>query len=131
MSNSEWLAGLQVGDAVMVEDRSPYITRLDVRTIARITKTQIVLDDGTKYSRAWGRKIGERDAFGSDTISPVDDGRILKHKKEVARKHAVVRMREYPWNGLTLTQLQQVEALLKSLEVEESDARATPQERGR
>lgn len=116
MSDKEWLAGLQVGDAVMVETSGASVSRLDERAVAKITKTQVVLNDGERYNRETGRKVGARDSFVFHFIAPLDAGRLLEYKKEVARKRAVRVMETYTWGKLTLSQLRQVEALLAEFE---------------
>lgn len=49
---AEWLAGLKVGDPVVVRTGFPEMKR--VHRIARFTKTLIVLDDGWRFRRKNG-----------------------------------------------------------------------------
>lgn len=55
-SDAEWLAGLKVGDPVVMRSWFPKIKRVD--WIARFTKTLIVTDTGQRFQRTDGRTPG-------------------------------------------------------------------------
>lgn len=73
--NKEWLEGLKAGDKVVVHGRH-YNHILD---IARLTPTQFVLSDGSRFSRKDGYKIGSANNFygrnyiGQITAKILDD----------------------------------------------------------
>lgn len=61
-----------------------------VETVERITKTQIILQDGTRYTRTWGERIGEKaDRWhGKDTITTPSPADLREHAREQAVKDA-------------------------------------------
>lgn len=54
---SDWLAGLEVGDLVVVRSHFPETKR--IKRIARFTKTLIVTEDGRQFRRRDGHSPGE------------------------------------------------------------------------
>ena len=84
---AEWLQGLKAGSEVVVGRSRWRAGRIE--KVARTTKTQVILKDGTRYNRSRGRKVGDRgSAFGSpDTIEkPTKEIRaaIQREKDEFA-----------------------------------------------
>lgn len=112
---TEWLAGLQKGDTVMVETRGTFAYSLRVGVVEKATKAQVVLNDGERYNRQTGQKIGSSGHI-RPFICPVDNDRLLKHEQGVVHQREVRAMREYSWAKLTLEQLTQVKALLAQME---------------
>jgi hypothetical protein len=76
------LMGSKVGDLVAVSNRSLF----EKRTITKATATQITLDDGTRWLRRNGRKVGSG-TWSSLFVRPWDE------EEHVSRLHeAELRM---------------------------------------
>lgn len=61
-----WLAGLKSGDEVLVPDHGRFRSDQRIHSIARLTPTQFVLNDGRRADRKDGRVRGQ---YG--TLDPV------------------------------------------------------------
>jgi hypothetical protein len=114
-SLGDWLAGLQPGDTVMIETISRYGSRLDAGRVVRLTKTQVVLDDGAKYALASGREVGtgNKDPWGERrSIAPVHGERLRAFREKQERIGIAARLQNFNWNALSLDQIRQVAVLL-------------------
>lgn len=86
---AEWLAALQVGDKVAIPGRWSNAGR--VLAVDRLTATQIILANGTRFRRDTGRAVGSADGWNVAFLQPFS--------QEFADK--VERERLYEWlNGL-------------------------------
>lgn len=104
-----WLAGLKVGDRVMVW--STAVRRHELATVSRLTPTQIIDDTGTRYRRSDGSAIG-RYAFRSlDEPTP-------KRLADVRQCDLASKLRSTDWHALPLATLERVAAA-----VEEGDSK--------
>lgn len=77
-----WVQGLQAGDEVAIPSSwgPPRIVRID-----RVTKTQVILYGGGRYSRS-GRGVGQRvGIYSVGRIEPVTDS----HREEIERAELV------------------------------------------
>lgn len=80
---------LKPGDKVVC--RSNFGSHLDrIDTVERVTKTQIILQDGTRYTRRWGKKVGQvADRFhGKDRILIPTAADLLAHRRLLALEEA-------------------------------------------
>ena len=84
------LADIKAGDKVLLTLRHGHKS---VETVERVTKTQIILQDGTRYTRTWGERIGQSAVqwHGKDIIRVADEADLRRHWRE----HAVEEARTY------------------------------------
>lgn len=84
------LADIKAGDKVLLTLRHGHKS---VETVERVTKTQIILQDGTRYTRTRGERIGQTAHMwhGKDTIRVADEADLRQHR----RKQAVEEARTY------------------------------------
>ena len=84
------LADIKAGDKVLLTLRHGHKS---VETVERVTKTQIILQDGTRYTRTWGQRIGQTAVqwHGKDTIRVADEADLRRCRRE----HAVEKARTY------------------------------------
>lgn len=102
----DWLSNLKVGDEIAVwQYRYP-----EIRTIERLTPTQLVLDGGTlKFNRTTGNRVSS-DKWISLTIGPVTDD----VKETVDRAKAIRQLRSIDWSLLPTPLLLQMSNLYKA-----------------
>ena len=81
MENKEWLESLKPGDEVCFNGS---YGRLAIREVERLTKTQIILDNGAKFRRDTGWGIG-CSQYHQSFIDEVTDSVRLKIKTENLR----------------------------------------------
>lgn len=74
-ARSEWLAALKPGDSVATLTSTPgrRYPSASERTVARLTPTLFVLDDGGRFKRSTGRALGEQEWGSSSTIRPIGE----------------------------------------------------------
>lgn len=111
----EWLAGLKVGDEVVICGRrydEPVIDRIE-----RLTNTQIVLvKDSQRFRRADGNGIGSYGAFSYPRLHRVE----ASDRNAVTRRElsAYIRMIERKKDLLPIDKVRKLLAVLKELEQE-------------
>jgi hypothetical protein len=116
-----WKA-LQVGDPVAVTRK--FGDGIDYLEVERVLKTQIVLSDGTRWSRN-GYEFGTRNQYSRyrRTLITVHEGKAREKEGKVIRKrHADNHfLSHYQWESLSDDGRQKVIALLEELSEKSGD----------
>jgi hypothetical protein len=92
MSDREWLASLKPGDKAVVPGR--WSGPGEIVTVERLTKTQFVMTNGSRFTRDSGRSIGSRDTWHTGWLRPVtpefleriEQKRLASWLEDIARK---------------------------------------------
>jgi hypothetical protein len=71
MSRQDWLAALDVGDKVYV--MAYYTEACREHVVTRVTRTQVTLDNGVRYTRRHGEQVG---AGNSDVFTSARAARL-------------------------------------------------------
>src|SRR5690349_16442262 len=94
-----WLAGLKAGDLVVIVQRYG-----DSRSrVARLTATQVVLQNGLRFRRADGGRIGASAWDHSWCVEPTQD-----RLDEIERRKSCDELRAMQWSKLPLDVLRSV-----------------------
>ncbi len=117
MSGKDWLAGLNVGDKVIVETfgtskRPNYIGKVE-----SLTRTRIRVG-GSEYNRETGTRRGDVGSWGGAQLCEATPEAMLKIRAMQAR----IRLREMKWSEVPEEKLFRIEAILK----EQPNPPATP-----
>lgn len=83
------LADLRPGEFVAWVDRH----RRSKCRVERVTKTRIVIGNGTAFNRATGNKCGPRDPWYHVRIEPWTDA----HSREANAQRKMRRLLDFPW----------------------------------
>ena len=110
---TEDLSSLKVGDTVIVYGR--YGSK-GIATIDRITKTQIVVDDGTKFRKSDGMQVGHSMWSSYSCIAIATKERVQKMERE----RYIRNMRIYIEKCLDSLNHNQLEAIYKIIKDNES-----------
>ena len=103
----DWLKSLKPGDKVAIET----ITGGHVlRKVARLTKTQIVLDNSQKFYISSGMLIGGWSHYRSTSIIPV----TAEIKEVMERSTLIYNIRKSIINGLSTESLRQILSIIES-----------------
>ena len=108
MNDKEWLANLKVGDTVVVQN-SNYGCSDSIRKVARLTKTQIVLESGSKFRRNDGTPVNA-DSWNRRFLYEATSEAIDKIKQE----RLASSFRHIKWNELPLEVLSKISDLIGS-----------------
>lgn len=111
LMTSDQVATLKVGDIVGVTQRYGYLPEL--KQVARRTKTQVVLQDGSKFNK-YGRSVGG-DAWSRRWLMTADEAkeRRAETERKAKRNNAIRKLREFNYAALTD---EKIEALLAHVE---------------
>jgi hypothetical protein len=99
---------LKAGDKVIFSSR--FNTR--VVTVARLTKTQIVLSTGTKFRISDGGEVGGH-KFYSSSISEATDIKVYEFEVKAKRKAMIKVIDETVMSGLTNQQLVKIYRIIQ------------------
>lgn len=117
---------LQVGSRVVVVERSrspghrQYL--FQIHTITRITKTQITLDNGERYAKRWGKRIGDSDSWYPKSLAYVGNGLMsvteaLERNKvieaEIRRVSVATELSNFKWRTLSFNTLLNIMGLIQ------------------
>lgn len=101
-SKTEWLAGLKVGDLVIVHI-SHFAGVGCLTAVRRLTATQIVIGDGARFRRRDGDEVGPGGYYRRYLEEPTPERRaVIKHQQIVAR------LKQVRWKDLSLATLEAV-----------------------
>ena len=104
------LSNVNVGDEVIWHP--PFARAAYFRKVERVTKTQIIIDDGRRFNKTFGREVGVS-GYGSSMITRPTEGSIrLAHKTKVAAMRSRLSD-EIKKSDLTLDQLRRIEAIMQ------------------
>ncbi len=109
MNYTEWLANLKVGDKVAISNRYGYKSEI----VARLTKTQVVLENGVKFNRESCRRIGD-DAWTFVYLVPL----TAEIRAEWRREWLLNELSNYNIKQTSNENLEKIVALLRELGVE-------------
>jgi len=101
------LADLNAGDTAITERGGGYTILREV-TIAKITATQIVCENGDRYRLSDGRLIGNTDHWTSDVIYPATGDILARYR----RQRNLSTVKNVQWDALDNNTLAAVVALL-------------------
>lgn len=116
---------LQVGDQVVVERGGASYRRRDpfqIHTVARITKTQITLDNDERYMKSSGRRVGDSDSWytkrlawtGHELMSiqiALEENKIIKAENH--HRKLAAHLKDLQWRSFDLDILLKVRAIIK------------------
>lgn len=87
--NHEFVKDLKPGDKVITHDR--YNTM--VRTVSKITKTMVVLDNGERFNRESGREVGRSDIWYWTSLEQYTEERenTLAYEKKLVLARTFIR----------------------------------------
>lgn len=106
MEYTEWLKSLKPGDIVAIETiTGRYVTR----KIDRLTKTQIVLDNSTKFYISSGLIVGGS-AFSRISIMPV----TVEIKEKAERYTLIYRIKKSDIRALKTSALIEILSIIES-----------------
>lgn len=74
METESWIAK---GATVAVLQSGTAYDRVTTTTIERLTKTQIVLTNGTRFNRETLRRVGSSNSWHSTRLLPIDDPTVV------------------------------------------------------
>lgn len=83
----------------------------NIRTVKRLTKTLVVLDDGSRYKRVNGYLYGEC-GYYVPHIEKATPKQIAEVNEENKREDIILKLRLYKWNILTTDKLEKVYELI-------------------
>lgn len=106
------LQDVKVGDVVGVSGRT-FAIGLDKRTVSRVTKTQVVLDDGSRWLKRGG-KVGDHE-WSREWAAPWDEEQHQEMVARVTRERLANELRLRSYRNLSLDQLQRIEAIFKEV----------------
>lgn len=99
------MENFKVGDVVIVRGNS--YNPDTVEKIVRLTKTQIVLEDGRKFTRKSGRQVGCSD-WSSFCISKATPEQIKKIQYKQQKEEPVVFLKTVKWKKFDLGFLESI-----------------------
>ncbi len=108
-----WLDSLQPGDTWTYVYTSGYFSRRDVTTVTvkKLTKTQIVLLDGTRYRRSDGGKVG---GSSFDKLhSPSRPEELQKAADEREHRWLAAQLDGVKWKNIVKEKLEAVLKIIK------------------
>lgn len=98
---------MEVGDKVIT-----YGTDRKIETIARLTKTQIILENGNRYNRKSGRFVG-KSSWCSSHVREASEEELANLEKELLKKKLVWYLKCYDWKREDVDLLWKVVQLMK------------------
>lgn len=104
---NEWLKDIKVGDEVLVGDYtvSPHV----MKRVKRLTRTQIILESGSRYNRQTGRNVGASTPWSRSYLTEVTPKRL----EVMERQELVVKLSSMVWKRYGLKVLRQVMEVLQ------------------
>lgn len=108
-----WLDSLQPGDTWTYVYTSGYFSRRDVATVTvkKLTKTQIVLLDGTRYRRSDGGKVG---GSSFDKLhSPSRPEELQQAADEREHRRLAAQLDGVKWKNIVKEKLEAVLKIIK------------------
>jgi hypothetical protein len=108
-----WLDSLQPGDTWTYVYTSGYSSRRDVATVTvkKLTKTQIVLLDGTRYRRSDGGKVGG--SFYDKLHGPSRPEELQKAADEREHRWLAAQLDGVKWKNIVKEKLEAVLKIIK------------------
>jgi hypothetical protein len=108
MSYIDWLKSLKPGDKVVIETiTGGYVAR----KIARLTKTQIVLDNCQKFYISSGLLVGGS-AFGRTSIMPVVA--TAEIKEDIEKSTLIHKISKSYLHSISIDSLRQILSIIES-----------------
>lgn len=107
---SEWLNNLKYGDEVVVISEGAFTaSRSKIARVSRTTATQIILDSGTRFRKADGRRVGA-DSFSTLSLArPTEELRA-----EICKSALVEKLRRVTWEKMSADTLTKVWEIAKN-----------------
>ena len=104
MNEQEWLDSLKPGDRVIISGR----WQDGISTVDRLTKTQILLKNGSRYRKKDGGLVGADSYNSSQLYSPSE-----KRVNDIRHRKACEKIDKMAWKMLTLETLTKVLELVE------------------
>lgn len=108
METKEWLESLKPGDEVAVNGSHG---NLSIRLVARLTKTQIILNTGNKFRRDSGYCVGGS-AWGHSNITQVTE----KVKHQIKIRNIKYKISMIDFNKLPVSKMVRILAIVNEAE---------------
>jgi len=111
-----WIDTLKVGDKVIV-DHGGWPSTSHLRTVTRLTKTQIILNNDAKYNRKTGHKVGTGIYYSSSLREATPEA-----LKEMQQLRALTKAKRELWdfaekiNRMSVHEIHRDEALSSKLQ---------------
>ena len=115
-NNKEWLQNLKPGDKVIVK-RQRYRGDI-IGVVERITKTLLILENGTRFRRRDGNTPGDGYYSSLQWLREYSQEEGERIEREQTVRRMVCTLNNIQWENLPLNVLLQVEALVKGVEKE-------------
>lgn len=104
------LENIKPGDTVVYRN----LERAFPAKVERVTKTQIVLEFGSRFRIDNGRKVGATRGFISgERIVPATDELLAEIETKHEHSCLVRQLKDYPWRDLPIEKLRQVFEIVK------------------
>ena len=100
---------LQAGDTVLTLENRDKLPR--IRTVERTTKTQIVIDNATRFNRKTGRVVGG-DTWSTTVLLIPTAEEIHKARLGLEKRRLADTLSRYRWGTLPLETLRAVRELI-------------------
>jgi len=98
---------LQPGDTVLIQGSHG----ASIRTVERVTKTQIIIDNATRFNRNTGREVGGV-KWESKFLSIPTPKDIEQTKEQEEHARLVAHLRKHPWGRRSLGALREIREIL-------------------
>src|SRR5512136_1224607 len=92
MEDQGMFKNVKAGDSIAVVESFTLTKHVRIKSVARVTATQIHLEDGEKFSRETGVAIGHKNRSSSKRISDTHDKVVLGELARVALDRFFCRM---------------------------------------
>jgi len=108
METKEWLESLKPGDEVAFSDR---YSSYSIIAIERITKTQILLNNGYKFRKDSGYMVGGN-IWNHATMEPVTE----KIKNAIKRRNLKIKIGKIEFKSLSNEKIERILAIVNEAE---------------
>ena len=105
---NEFYASLQVGDMVIFAT----ISSKSVAKVVRVTKTQLTLSNGSRFSRNTGRRIGSPSRWDITYLEEATPEMVERVRFGNERAGLVYKLGRYDWNKMSLEELRRINEAL-------------------
>jgi hypothetical protein len=106
---------VKVGDKVVLESYGIGSIKYLVKTVDRVTKTQIIIGN-MKYKKDTGRQIGNKNKWYPDDkihLPSVDMiEKVNDYQNQLRKYHLVKDLSEFDWNKFDLERLNEIAAFV-------------------
>lgn len=110
--NEKWLATAKAGDEVYVCQGGGWSRHMELRTVERVTETQVIVA-GTKYRRRDGRVVGDTRWSSRYLVEPTPELRA-DISEERRRQELLARIRDVTWRDIETDVLARIIAVLEA-----------------